>query len=121
MLFNPGLYILEKVANSTSIFLNADKNPLLRAVLYPLIYKHFCAGRTPAEVAQTIASIKDMGYSGVILCYCKEIVASKDGKDKGTTHTTYDGTNTQWEVQQWSEGNLATLAAVGQGDYIGVK
>jgi hypothetical protein len=123
-LFKSGLYLLEKIANSKSAMLNADKNPLIRAVVYPLIYRQFCAGRNRAEVHQTIDDIKQMGYSGVILCYSKEVMAGKDSKGiknaaKGTREEDEEATRSG--VQQWREGNLTTLDAVSEGDYIGVK
>jgi hypothetical protein len=73
LLFKFGFTILQRVATSRSIILNPDKNPLLRAIVKPLIYDQFCAGKDKQEVTETIARIKSIGFSGVILCSGKEI------------------------------------------------
>ncbi|KAH0839179.1 proline oxidase Put1 [Fonsecaea pedrosoi] len=61
ILYKPSLALLQKVSGSRSVFLNADKNPLIRAMVLPLIYRQFCAGRNEAEVQRTIEQIKNMG------------------------------------------------------------
>ena len=120
-LFKTGLYLLEKIANSKSVFLNADKNPLIRAVVRSLIYNHFCAGTNRAEVQKTIGGIKDMGFSGVILCYSKEVMAAADPKGNHVVEAASDEETTGRDVQEWCDGILATLDMVGEGDYIGFK
>ena len=121
VLFKSGLFVLEKIANSQSVWLDADKNPLIRSVVSPLVYKQFCAGRNKTEVQQTISQIKQMGYSGVILCYSKEVMARVDSQgNQIVNHMSGEDTSMR-EVEAWRDGNLATLSAVGEGDYIGVK
>lgn len=121
-LYKPGLSLLQKIASSKSIFLDADRNPLIRALVLPLIYRQFCAGRDVNEVKQTIASIKDMGYTGVILCYSGEVMAQKDqmGQHSEVGQASSDDIARR-EIESWRDGHLATLEAISEGDYIGVK
>lgn len=114
-LFKPGLSIMRAVANSRSALLNPDKNPLVAAVVKPLIYNHFCAGSNKREIDKTKAEAKGIGFSGIILCYGKEtgaadIDAATAGNEKLIA-----------EVNQWRDGNLETLDMVGDGDWLGMK
>lgn len=118
-LFKPGFSVLRKVADSTSVFLNPDANPLLRAIIKPLIYDAFCAGRTKNEIYRTRDTIKRMGYSGVILCYGREnvIEALNNLAPDGNNHAASDDV----EIEQWRNGNLDTLDMIGEGDWLGIK
>ncbi|CAK4030523.1 related to proline oxidase Put1 [Lecanosticta acicola] len=115
LLFRVGFGMLDKIANSKSSLLNPDSNPILRAVVKPLIYDQFCAGTNQREIFKTRDFIRGMGYAGVILCYGKEIQISKSNELKST------GFAQNNEIQQWKEGNLETLNMVGEGDWLGIK
>lgn len=117
-LFKPGLSSFSKIANSTSSLLNPDKNRLLNAVLRPLVYDQFCAGANAKEIAKTSAIIKNLGFSGVVLCYGKEVQLGAGNEFYGYTAK---GASIEAEVQQWLEGNLQTLQMVGKGDWLGIK
>src|ERR1700743_531788 len=65
-LFRPGLAIFEKIANSRSPWLNPDRNPLLRAGIYHLVYKQFCAGRNQAEIERASSEIRRLGFSSIV-------------------------------------------------------
>lgn len=110
---------MKKIADSKSWLLDADRNPLVRAVLLPLIYKQFCAGRNKKEINETIASIKKMGYNGVILCYAREITIDENDSSQPLSQSS-EATIVE-NVKAWREGNLKTLESVGKGDYIGIK
>lgn len=110
--------LFEKIANSSSVWLNPDKNPLLRMIIHPIVYKHFCAGRNKQEIAHTSAEIRRLGFSGVVLCYGKEVQIQEDqflGYDE-TKGSTLDA-----EISQWEDGNMATLDMVGECDWLGMK
>ncbi|KAI0898736.1 proline dehydrogenase [Annulohypoxylon nitens] len=110
-----GIKVLDKLADSCHPFLDPDKNKLLNRVLRPLIYNHFCAGIDPPEIRKTIASIKSVGYTGVILNYAREIIAdelSEPGSDVDISAR---------QIQHWLDGNLKTLSMLDRGDYIGIK
>ncbi|KAI7486011.1 MFS general substrate transporter [Hortaea werneckii] len=115
-LFRPGFSILERIANSSSVVLSPDKNPLLRATIKPFIYDQFCAGRDRPEIQQSIQQIKGLGFSGVILCYGKEVQV-----DRSSTLVSSKGNELDPEINQWKEGNLETIDMVGENDFLGIK
>lgn len=117
-IFKPAFYILRNIANSRSKLLNPDINPFLRILIKPLIYDQFCAGRNKKEVTQTRDKIRRIGYSGVILCYGREIVLSSSNK-VGPSGAASSNTNA--EIEEWKNGNLETLSMIGEGDWLGVK
>ena len=118
ILFRPGFAILRKVANSQSAFWNPDSNPLLRFMIKPLVYDQFCAGTNQAEIQRTRDTIKRIGFSGVILCYGKELVVSQSNQDQ-ITNCRDSGEDAG--IEHWKKGNLETLDMVGEGDWIGIK
>jgi hypothetical protein len=119
-LFKPGLAVFEKVANSQSAWLNPDRNPLLRTAIYPLVYKQFCAGRNRAEIARTSAEIRKLGFSGIVLCYGKEVqVQGQAGQPVG--YESGKPNSMDLEIDQWANGNMETLDMVGVGDWLGIK
>ena len=120
ILFTPGFALLKKIANSPSCVLNPDRNPLLRAIVKPFVYDHFCAGTNRLEIRGRISQIKALGFSGVILCYGKEIQIQKPTSspvgDPHFLHQAFDQ-----ELELWKQGNLETLDMIGDGDYLGIK
>lgn len=115
LLFKTGFGILNKIATSESRLLSPDRNPILRAIVKPIIYDQFCAGTNQREIFKTRDFIRGMGYAGVILCYGKEIQVSKSNELRSTGVANTD------EIEQWKDGNLETLDMVGEGDWLGIK
>lgn len=60
-----------------------------------------------------------MGYTGIILCYAREITV--DEHSPAQSNTDEDTKSIVRNIDIWREGTLETLEAVGKGDYIGVK
>ena len=120
LLFKPGFAGFQKIANSSSALLNPDRNPVLRAIIYPLVYKQFCAGRNRAEIEQTSAQIRQLGFAGVVLCYGKEVQVAGHNDTLVGSDASYPGT-LKVEIDQWKHGNLDTLDMAGQGDWLGIK
>lgn len=118
LLFRMGMTILSGIANSRSALLNPDANPILRALVKPLVYDQFCAGTNQYEIYKTRDTIKRMGFSGIILCYGKEIQVSSSG---GLHSTGRGDANQTLEINMWRDGNLKTLDMVGEGDWLGMK
>lgn len=110
-----GLRVLRKIANADNALLNPDRNPVLKALIRPLIYNHFCAGTDGSEIRNTVKEIKRLGYSGVILCYAKESSGHEDANTPSSTKSKCS------EVEQWTTGTLKTLEAMEAGDYLGLK
>ncbi|KAF2440811.1 proline oxidase Put1 [Karstenula rhodostoma CBS 690.94] len=110
-----GIAVLEKIANSRQPFLDPDKNLLLNRALRAGIYNHFCAGHESSDIKRTIADIKSVGFKGVILNYAREIIAHDLADADGLADVSAE------HIQQWLDGNLKTLSAIGAGDYIGIK
>jgi len=117
ILYKPGFAILRRIANSHSRALSPDANPILRVVLRSLLYDQFCAGTNQAEIFRTRDTIKRIGYSGIILCYGKEIQISKANQ----MHSTGVASAQNAEIAHWRDGNLETLDMVGSGDWLGMK
>lgn len=120
ILFTPGFALLKKISNSSSRILNPDENPILRVIVKSLVYDHFCAGTTRSEIQARISQIKSLGFSGVILCYCKEIQPQESNQphvdDLVNSYQTFDQ-----ELKVWKQGTLETLDMTGDGDYVGIK
>ncbi|ETN39053.1 uncharacterized protein HMPREF1541_05275 [Cyphellophora europaea CBS 101466] len=119
LLFRPGLAVFKAIATSELALLNPDRNPVLRAVIRPLVYDQFCAGRNVAEIKKTSSAIKQLGFSGVVLCYGKEVQLDANNKPYG--YGEGQMLNLEDEVKQWQTGYLNTLKMVGPGDWLGVK
>lgn len=108
---------METVANSRSRILNPDKNPILRAIIRPTIYDHFCAGVSESEVKGTIGVMKDFGFTGGVLAYAREIEIGKDSKLHGFS----GGSSIELEINQWRDANLETIRMTGPSDGIAIK
>lgn len=119
LLFKPGFAVFEKIANSSWSIANPDKNPVIRALVRPLIYDHFCAGTNVDEIRKTSTDIKGLGFSGIVLCYGKEVQVNAGNTFVG--HTSANNAQIGQEVAQWRDGNLETLDMVQEGDWLGMK
>lgn len=109
----PSLRFLSLLAHSNSSWL--QHNRVLHFILKKTFYKQFCAGETPAEVQRTAAKLKEVGFTGVILAYAKEIVpengaAVEEGK--------YDEAK---DVEGWKEGTLETVKLADRDGYAALK
>ena len=111
------LPLLNRVANSQSLLLSSERNGLVRFLVKRLIYDHFCAGANRREITKTRQVIKGMGFSGIILCYGREVQVNKDSG----LWTTGQEHNLAKEVKQWKDGNFETLDMMEKGDFLGVK
>lgn len=120
MLLPPSLRIMSLLANSSNPLLNPDKNRLLRLFLKKTFYAQFCAGENRPEVRGTIANLKNIGFTGVILCYAKEVVLSKEqAANLGVGQETEEAIRN--EITPWAEGTLETVRLVQPGDYVALK
>ena len=84
------------------------------------MYDHFCAGENEEEIKKTIATIKKMGFEGVILGYGKETVVDKSASAEDAASS---GKSEKIEdmITDWKNGNLRTLSMLSKGDFLSVK
>jgi len=115
-LFKYGVACLSKIANSRSAMLDPDRNALLRALIKPMIYDHFCAGTNKLEIKKTLSYLKNMGFKGVILIYSREIPAMPVEQLRELESVAQDE-----DIDIWRDGNVKTLDMVEPGDYVGIK
>ncbi|KAL0475547.1 FAD-linked oxidoreductase-like protein [Neurospora intermedia] len=124
-LLPPSLAVMSVLAHTTNPVLNPDRNPLLRAFLKKTFYAQFCAGENPAEVRQTIDSLKQIGFSGVILGYAREVVLT-DSETKDLASCAAEGGAAaeeciRTEINPWAEGTMETVRLASPGDFVALK
>ncbi|KAH8882559.1 FAD-linked oxidoreductase [Thozetella sp. PMI_491] len=114
---------MSALADTSNPVLMPDRNPLLRWSLKKTFYAQFCAGENPTEVRHTISSLKNIGFSGVILGYAKEVVLTDEQTlnlsscDEGPTAEECIRT----EINPWAEGTLETVRLASPGDFVALK
>lgn len=122
LLLPPSLQIMTLLAHSTNPILNPDRNPVLRYLLKKSFYAQFCAGENPAEVQTTINSLKNIGFTGVILGYAREVVLTEKQAEEVELAA---GQETQKvidnEIVPWAEGTLETVRLAQPGDFVALK
>ncbi|QPG95249.1 hypothetical protein C2857_007905 [Epichloe festucae Fl1] len=122
LLLPPSLRIMNLLAHSTNPILNPDKNPLLGYFLKKSFYAQFCAGESPAEVQATINRLKNIGFTGVILGYAREVVLTEKQVEEVESAA---GQETQKvidnEIVPWTEGTLETIRLAQPGDFVALK
>ncbi|KAK0631320.1 FAD-linked oxidoreductase-like protein [Immersiella caudata] len=123
-LLPPSLAIMSILANSHTRALNPDRNPLLRFILKKTFYAQFCAGEAAVEVRHTIASLKNIGFSGVILGYAKEVVLT-DAQTRDLTSNGIGSAAAQKcitaEIKPWADGTMETVMLASPGDFVALK
>ncbi|OJD12199.1 hypothetical protein AJ78_07158 [Emergomyces pasteurianus Ep9510] len=126
LLFTPSLAFLSVLANPESTFLNPDRNPVLKLLLEQTLYAQFCAGETPAEVKVNIQKLKEIGYSGVILGYAREVVMDENeirslGEASNAEEAAESVSQAMADVTSWKEGTLTTVDLADEGDFVALK
>ncbi|KAM0275992.1 hypothetical protein ACHAQH_007210 [Verticillium albo-atrum] len=119
-LLPPSLAIASALAHTTNPVLNPDRNPLIRFIVKHTFYAQFCAGETPAEVRRTVARLKGLGFSGVILGYAREVVLT-EAQTKGLTASEAGSLSDEEEVRPWQRGTEQTVMLAEAGDFVALK
>lgn len=114
-LMSLGINLMQKISHSKSLLLNPDRNWILEKFIRYSVFNHFCAGSNKREVRGTVIGLKKQGFSGVILCYAKELAPEELKESKP------DAGLTEKHVGKWAEGNGRTLEMLGRGDYMAIK
>lgn len=86
-----------------------------------MVYDQFCAGRNITEIQRTSQEIKGLGFSGVVLCFGKEVQLDANNQPYGYKAGVGGGAGMGEEIEEWRVGNLKTLAMIGEGDWLGMK
>lgn len=124
LLLPPSLAIMNILAHTTNPLLNPDRNPLLKQLIKKTFYVQFCAGENAAEVKETMARLRGIGFSGVILGYAKEVVLTKEQTNElaaaGLVGEEAEAAF-QTEVIPWAQGTLETVRLAQPGDYVALK
>ncbi|KAK2751171.1 proline dehydrogenase [Myotisia sp. PD_48] len=91
---------------------------MFRYVLDKIFYAQFCAGRTEAQIKQTVRGLRALGYRGAILSYAREV-------DLSQTPNALESANLesihQLQVAQWLEGTINTIKYAHRRDMIAIK
>lgn len=123
ILLRPSLAVMSFLAHTKSPFFDPDRNRILHFLLKKTFYAQFCAGETPLEVKNTISSLKDIGFKGVILGHAKEVVLSKaeeEGLDSARDSVEQAKINTQ-EISNWKNNCIETIDIAQPGDFVALK
>jgi proline dehydrogenase len=113
--------LMDGIANSRSALLNPDRNPLLRRVVRVLFYNHFAAGENDAEVRKTVATIKGMGFKGVILGYAKEQIVEPSTSREEAARWALEEIANDNIIHAWRGGIFQTLSMLEAGDFLAIK
>ncbi|EDO01208.1 hypothetical protein SS1G_03682 [Sclerotinia sclerotiorum 1980 UF-70] len=89
-------------------------------IVRKLIYDHFIAGENASQVRASVAAMKKLGFSGVILGYAKEVNVTGGEVQRG------DGISVSKEVgekaiREWRDGLMSTLSLLQPGDFLSLK
>lgn len=123
ILLPPSLRIMVALAHAKSPILNPDKNPILRFFLKKSFYAQFCAGENAVEVRETIRRLKNIGFTGVILGYAKEVVLEgSDARDMSAAKLGQEtARDIEKEINPWRDGTLETVRLAEPGDFVALK
>ncbi|KAM0424392.1 hypothetical protein ACHAPT_010312 [Fusarium lateritium] len=119
-LMRPSLALIDTMTKSQSLLLNPDRNPVLNRLLRWTIYNHFCAGSTKAQVVESMAELRRLGYQGVILGFAKEVVLDPA---EGAVHSgdAKYGPGCFRMIEEWKQANLETVRMLSAEDFLSVK
>ncbi|KAI1177292.1 proline dehydrogenase [Nemania sp. FL0916] len=123
ILLPPSLAIMSTLAYSNQTLLNPDRNPLLRWFLKKTFYAQFCAGENTVEVRRTVDGLKQIGFTGVILGYAKEVVLT-DAQTRSLSACDTGPVAEECisnEITPWATGTKETLQLAGPGDFVALK
>lgn len=116
--------MLSVLSEAKTPLLNPNQNPVLKYALSKTIYAQFCGGETPEEVKQSVQYLKNLGFSGVILGYGKEVVMGEDEVAAiSSSHEVSETLKKEHDEQlsAWRAGTLQTVDIAGSGDYVALK
>lgn len=101
--------------DSKSSVFDLDKNQALRRLFKKTLYAQFCGGENPQEVDKTLHQVKGLGYQGVILEYCLEVLERDVGDVGGNDLSTLR------EIEVWRKGMVQTIEMAHPRDFVALK
>ncbi|KAH0541506.1 hypothetical protein FGG08_004047 [Glutinoglossum americanum] len=115
LLLPPSLKLLARLAS------HPTHSALVHWLLKRTFYAQFCAGESRVEVQRTVGRLKEMGYSGVILVYAREL-----GLEHHDAATALEGGPKEDErslrdIEVWKEGTMETVRLASAGDFVSLK
>jgi len=113
--------IMKRLVASKSAVLSCDRNPALRFIMRKVIYDHFAAGECKDEVRRTVATMKHMGFKGVILGHAKDVVVNHNAQNESAAIKDGIGDAFDPAVEKWKEGQLETLRMLTGDDILAIK
>lgn len=123
VLLPPSMAVMSVMAHSTSPLLNPDRNLILKYVMKKTFYAQYCAGENAAEVRHTMETLKQIGFSGVILGYAREVVLTPE--QTADLASCGEGAMAEEcirnEINPWAAGTLETVRLTAPGDYVALK
>ncbi|ESZ93802.1 hypothetical protein SBOR_5797 [Sclerotinia borealis F-4128] len=114
------LPLLNTLANSKSRLLNPDRNPVLHMIVRKFIYDHFIAGENSSQVRARVASMKKLGFSGVILGYAREANVTGGVVQFGDVMSVTKEVG-ETAIREWRDGLMNTLSLLQPADFLSVK
>ncbi|KAI0127109.1 FAD-linked oxidoreductase-like protein [Xylariales sp. AK1849] len=123
VLLPPSLAAMGMLAHTQNPILNPDKNSILGWFLKKTFYAQFCAGESAAEVRRTVDGLKQIGFTGVILGYAREIVLS-ESQTKNLTACDSGPVREECvrkEIGPWAAGTMETVRLAQPGDFVALK
>ncbi|KAI1864063.1 uncharacterized protein JN550_009083 [Neoarthrinium moseri] len=123
ILLPPSLVAMNVLAHTRNPILNPDKNPILGWLLKKTFYAQFCAGEHGAEVRKTVSGLRQIGFTGVILGYAREIVLS-ESQTKNLTACDVGPEKDECvrsEIGPWAAGTMETVRLAEPGDFVALK
>jgi hypothetical protein len=121
LLLAPSLTLMAFMANSHNVFLNPDRNPLLRWFLKRTFYAQYCGGENAPELQRTVQGLKKMGYEGVILVYAKEVEIDHTGEEPAVDARMEATSEALADIETWKNGTLETVRLAEKGDMVALK
>lgn len=118
-LLKPAMQVMKLIASDDARFFSPAKNPIIKMLLRPTFYSQFAAGENEKEVGKTIKTIKDQGFTGVILGYAREIVVETHGRTPQPVDNPTDAELR--DIELWKQGTLRTLRMLSAGDFLAIK
>lgn len=116
------LSLLRFLAFSNTKLLNPDHNRLLKYILNMSLYKQFCAGENAEQVAETLAGVKKIGFTGAILAYARESPnEDSEGASKSSDSKVDPDEKANKEISTWLENSLKTVQLAAAGDFVALK